>query len=272
MVRPVLVTRPAREAATWVQALQAQGLQAQALPLIEINTLPHHPALWQAWTDVAQYQAVMLVSANAVAGFFEARACMYPERTASSLPPLPPLPPLPLGTRFWATGPGTVRALLQAGVRLSDIDAPSADAPSYDSEALWEIVQASVHPGCRVLIVRGTDPHQAQAEGVGRDWLTRALQQAGARVDTVASYARHCPVWGSEQLAVAQAADAVWLFSSSEAIANLCQLLPHHSWAASHAVATHPRIAQAAQKAGFGVVITSQPALSQVMQTIKSLA
>lgn len=266
MDRPVWVTRPAREAAAWVHTLQAQGLQARALPLIEIYTLPHHPAVWQAWADVAHYQAVMLVSANAVAGFFEARACMHPERDASSLPPLP------LGLRFWATGPGTVRALLQAGVRLSDIDAPSDAAPSYDSEALWEIVQASVRPGSRVLIVRGTDSHQARAEGVGRDWLTRALQQAGASVDTVASYARHCPVWGSEQRALAQAADAVWLFSSSEAVANLCQLLPQHSWAASRAVATHPRIAQAAQKAGFGVVITSQPALSQVMQTIKSLA
>lgn len=36
-MRRVIVTRPAREAAQWVQQLQARGIQATALPLIAIG-------------------------------------------------------------------------------------------------------------------------------------------------------------------------------------------------------------------------------------------
>ena len=47
----LIVTRPAAEATSWVQALQAQGWPAQALPLIDISE-PHDAAtldLLQHW-------------------------------------------------------------------------------------------------------------------------------------------------------------------------------------------------------------------------------
>jgi uroporphyrinogen-III synthase len=63
----------------------------------------------------------------------------------------------------------------------------------------------------------------------------------------------------------------VWLFSSSEAVANLQSLLPDQSWQQARAVATHPRIAQAARTAGFGVVCESRPILGAVVASIESL-
>jgi len=263
---PIFITRPAREAVSWVQALQAEGLNAQALPLIEIQTLPHQPELLLAWGDIERYQAVMVVSANAVLGFFEAKTLLdnaAPKKIA-----------VPSALRCWATGPGTTRALLQAQLPATQIDAPASDAPNFDSEALWQRVSSQVQVGSQVLIVRGTDPQHSAAQGVGRDWLTQQLQAAGAQVDTVVSYERRCPLWSEAQTQdVLQVLPcSVWVLSSSEAVRHLQTLLPQQSLAAARAVAIHPRIALAAEKAGFGVVITSHPSMQEVARSIKSLA
>ncbi|MGQ2980186.1 MAG: uroporphyrinogen-III synthase, partial [Polaromonas sp.] len=72
MIPPrVIVTRPARDAESWVAALTQRGLQAEALPLITIEALPLSPALQQAWREIDSYAALMFVSANAVTAFFE---------------------------------------------------------------------------------------------------------------------------------------------------------------------------------------------------------
>ena len=107
----------------------------------------------------------------------------------------------------------------------------------------------------------------------GRDWLGEQLQRAGVQVDRVLAYQRGVPVWSDAQLARAGAAvndGTVWLFSSSEAIANLLDRLRERDWSAARAVATHPRIAASARRAGFGVVCESRPTLEAVMSSIKS--
>ena len=45
-----------------------------------------------------------------------------------------------------------------------------------------------------------------------------------------------------------------WHFSSSEAIGHLLDLAPGADWSAASALATHPRIAEHARGAGFGLV------------------
>jgi uroporphyrinogen-III synthase len=160
--------------------------------------------------------------------------------------------------------------LLLAGLAPQQIEMPGADAPQFDSEALWLRVGAQVRPGQRVLIVRGAD---AQGMEAGRDWLGEQLRRAGVQVDRVLAYQRGVPVWSHAQLARAGAAvndGTVWLFSSSEAIANLLDRLPGRDWSAARAVATHPRIAASARRAGFGVVCESRPTLEAVMSSIKS--
>jgi uroporphyrinogen-III synthase len=64
----------------------------------------------------------------------------------------------------------------------------------------------------------------------------------------------------------------VWLFSSSEAVAHLRSLAPGQSWSRACALATHPRIAQAARAAGFGVVCESRPTMAELIASIESLA
>jgi len=257
----VIVTRPAREAAHWVQALRAEGFDAHALPLIAIAPPPAPEALLRAWQDLDQYQVLMFVSANAAEAFFAAR---------------PDGARWPRSTRGWAPGPGTAAALVRCGLAPDLIDAPAEDAAQLDSESLWQQVQGRARPGLRLLLVRGTDTG-AQAStmperGSGREWLAQQVLQAGGSVDYVVSYERLAPAAGSFDAALARAAAAagdVWLFSSSEAIANLCSLLPQSDWRRSGAVATHPRIAEAATRAGFAPVIATRPQLPHVAQALR---
>lgn len=257
----VIVTRPLREAQRWVGLLQARGFDALALPLIDIAPALDPQPLRQAWARLDTYAAVMFVSANAVEQFFGADA----REGLAGLSPAGASAP-----RAWATGPGTLQALLDAGVAAERIDAPPADAPQFDSEALWQVVGPALAPGARVLIVRGSD---AQGANAGRDWLARQLEAHGARADIVLAYRRERPRWTEAQQLVAAGAagaGAVWLFSSSEAVQNLCALLPGQDWGQALAVATHPRIAQAARQAGFGVVCESRPGLAHVVASIES--
>ena len=257
----ILVTRPEREAQGWVAALRQAGHEAEALPLIEIAPVQglEVQALQQAWLKLSSIKALMFVSANAVEGFFAARPA-----SCSSLPDV----------QAWATGPGTVKALMQAGWPGKRIVVPASDAPQFDSEALWDLVKLQIQPGMRVLIVRGGSDGQGleQSVGVGRDWFAQQAQTAGATVEFLVSYQRRKPQWSGEQRqrAVAAASDgSVWLFSSSEAVRHLQGL--GGNWNRAKALATHARIAQAAHEAGFGFVGISRPALPDVLAALASI-
>jgi uroporphyrinogen-III synthase len=273
----VIVTRPAREAAQWVQELSQQGVRAQALPLIQVGPVPELAPLQAAWRQLPAFAAVMFVSANAAEQFFAAKPASA-STTAFTAEGA-------LQLRAWATGPGTTAALLRAGVAPAVLDAPPADAAQFDSEALWARVSHQVQAGSRVLIVRGrdavaldatgaADTVAPDAAGVGRDWLAQRLQQAGARVEWVVAYQRTAPVWLAPERALAQQAasdGSVWLFSSTQAVTHLLALLPGQAWTAARAVATHARIAQALRNAGFGRVTESRPTLRDVMASIESM-
>ncbi|QHE77430.1 uroporphyrinogen-III synthase [Hydrogenophaga sp. PBL-H3] len=266
----LIVTRPAGEAAHWVQALRAQGWPAQALPLIDIgepSSFEARQAL-QAWrANWSQVDALLFVSGAAVSHFFAEGAVARP--------------PGPFTTRFWAPGPGTARQLAQAlgalGIAPERIDSPPADAAQFDSEHLWPVVAPQVVAGSRILIVRGSSTEAPAAEGAvpghGRDWLIRQCEAAGARVEGCVAYERRPPEFGdADRALVAQAtlAGSVWLFSSSEAVAALCAAQPLARWTKVTALVTHPRIAQAAREAGFGRVIESRPSLPDVLRALES--
>ena len=252
----VVLTRPRQEAGRWAQALGARGHEVLQLPLIEIGPAPDVAALRRAAGELARCAAAMFVSGSAVRAFFR-----------DGMPPSP----WPAQTRAWCTGPGTARALQEAGVPAASIDVPAADAAQFESEALWELVADRVRPGARVLLVRGAG---ADGRPAGRDWLASRLQAAGAQVEIVAAYTRHAPAWSAQQRdAALQAArdGSIWLLSSSEAVANLRALLPHVPLSQARAIATHERIAQAAREAGFGVVCLSRPSEDAVTATLESI-
>lgn len=278
-MRRILVTRPLHDAKTWVEAFHAHGLQAEALPLMAIG--PCTDAAAQAALASARqralqpgyYRAVMFVSGNAVQHFF---ASNHPEALDSKAL-------LATDIRAWTPGPGTESALLQAGLPSAQIDGPSPDASQFESESLWQNVHDQVQAGDRVLIVRGASPVGSPAysgsasttalQGAGRDWLAARLREAGAEVELLAVYERQLPAWTPLQHDVARQAasdGSLWLFSSSEAVANLQQLLPQQQWTQGFALTTHERIANKALSAGFGRILHSRPSLKDVVASIES--
>ncbi len=258
----VLVTRPAAEAAAWVADLRQRGVAAEMLPLIEIAPAPDLAPAQACWAALPTYGAIMFVSGNAVAYFFAARPAVGSAA-------------LPAALRFMAPGPGTARRLLAAGVPAEQIDTPPAEAAQFDSQALWAEVGQRPWAGQRVLIVRGRSAGASDEEafGPGRDWLARRWTDSGATVDFVTVYERRAPrlnVALEERIQRSQRDGSVWLFSSSEALGHLPPQ-PPAAWAQARAIATHPRIAQAARQAGWGVVIESRPALADIVASIESL-
>lgn len=258
-MRCLLVTRPQPQADAWVARLQALGVPARALPLLRIERAPAFDAeVAAAWATLATRRLVMFVSPNAVLAFLAGR---------------PAGTPWPSGTLAGATGPGTVAALLGQGVDPACIAAPPADAPTFDAEALWRhALVGQDWTGRSVLVVRGED---------GRDWLADTLRQAGAEVDCLAAYRRTGPVWDAAVQAaladvVARPAGHAWLFSSSQGIAHLrdAPLAPAAAAALRQvpALATHPRIAATAQRAGWSDVRAVGPDPAAVGTALAALA
>jgi len=250
----ILVTRPAAQAAEWVAGLRANGLTtAVALPLIGIDAVDDPGELIDAWRLLAQHRLASFVSPNAVQHFFA-------HRPAGALWPLTLLAGSP--------GPGTTRALADAGVAPTQIIEPAADAAQFDSESLWAQLRQHDWHGARTLVVRGDG---------GRDWLADTLRAAGAEVTHVAAYRRCVPRFGAAEQALLHAATAapaehLWLFSSSEAIDNLAALAPAGTvWHVARAVATHPRIVARARVLGLTSVLETRPSLAAVVACIQSI-
>lgn len=282
MIHRVIVTRPAQDADKWVARLIRSGIKAHALPLIEIAAVSRPAdvdALQQARSSLNGFTGCMFVSSNAVEHFFSRfkalntafdqsiRAQEAPEIVANQVSEQ---------IRFLAPGPGTVAALLAAGIPAGQIDAPPPDAEQFDSEALWQVIGQRDWRRARVLIVRGKGDASDNSAGSGRDWLTKQWIAGGAAVELVSSYERRAPELTAQQIELAKAAShdgSVWLFSSSEAVTHLTQQpgLSAVQWHGAQAIATHPRILAAVKAAGWGVVQPSRPALQDIMAALASI-
>jgi uroporphyrinogen-III synthase len=258
----LILTRPDPDNAPWLEALVERGQSAVAWPLIDIRPAPDSRALQAAWNRLTDCRAVMFVSRAAVQHFF-----------AHRIPGLA----WPAQTRAWCTGPGTRQALLAQGLTGSQIDLPHPDG-AWDTEHLWPLVRPQIEAGAHVLLVRGTDagvskPNHGDDSGVGRDWLAGQLQQAGAQLSWAVAYERARPRWDAARLqaaATAAADGSIWVFSSSQALRHLAQLLPDQVWTQARALATHARIAEQARGLGFVRVSVCPPSAQGVLASLES--
>lgn len=249
----VILTRPAPQAADWASALTEAGFEVESLALINIQLLPAPTTL----PDLAQIDAVFLVSRNALDGLV----------AWLGAPAL-----LAAATRFLCPGAGTAQALLHLGVAASRIVQPPTET-AQDSEHLWQHLQNSqpLPAGSRLLVVKGCDTPSMPASP---NWLGQQAANIGVQVASVDSYERSAPELTVAQAELAQAAaqdGSVWIFSSSQAIANLVAALPEQRWTGTPCIATHPRIAQSAAAHGFAAQIC-QPRLNDMAHALHQLA
>ena len=243
----LLVTRPRPQCSPWVEGLRSHGVDAHALPLIDILPPPDEAAVAAQWPRLAGDALVFFASPNAVERFFAAR---------------PPALAWPADLPAAAPGPGSAQALRDAGV--ARIVEP-VQAARFDSEAVWSRLEAWPWQGASVLVVRGDG---------GRDWLAERLRSRGAQVRFVQAYARALPApTVQEQRLLHEALEApeahVWHFSSAQAIDHLERLVAGTDWSHARAIASHPRIAERARALGFGVVLEAPPTVHAVAAALQ---
>jgi uroporphyrinogen-III synthase len=246
--RTIAVTRPAGQAASLASAIQEAGGRALVFPVIEIAPVEDEAELAAACAELERFDLAFFVSPNAVE---HALAYVLARR------------PWPAGLAVATVGKGSEAALRQAG--FGRVIAPDS---GFDSEAVLALpeFQTTAVAGRQVLIFRGDG---------GRDLLGDSLVARGARVRYVTCYRRCIPAADPAPLLAAARAgrlDALVL-TSSEGVANLRAMVAPADWPALTtvpAVVPHPRIAEAARRAGFVTVLESGPGDAGVLAALRS--
>lgn len=240
----LIITRPRIQAERLAESLHKQGVHAFIFPLLEIRSIDQ-TSLKLALQNLSEFALVIFVSPSAIDIALKA----YAQLTV-----------MPWSTPIAVLGAGSIRALNQYGINHSNtrIISPlnldqekKADVLHFDSEHLLRaLAQSELDMQAlskkRVLIIQGMG---------GRELLAQSLQQAGVDLTVVEIYQRYLP---TPNVSLWQALKKVlhhshaWLFTSSEAVKNLYTLHQTQPWLSlTSALATHPRIAEAAKQIGF---------------------
>jgi len=228
--RRVLVTRDASQSGPMVSALRDAGAQAVVAPMIRLAP----PADWvdvdAALDAVADYDAMLVTSANAVR-FLAARAA---ERGVSLTPP---------GLQVLCVGPQTAAATRKAGLPVHRV--PDG---RYDAEGLLATIERHLPPRGRRFLFPCAE--------AARDVLPEGLAAAGARVDSVVVYRTLPPEIDAaalRRLLVDEGLDAL-TFTSPSTATNFAALLDDASRAAAErciVAAIGPVTADALRDAGL---------------------
>ena len=256
MGAPVIVTRPAAPGRRLAAALRARGLEVAWYPAFEIAPPPDEDRVRETLGRLAAYDLALFVSPNAV----HATA----ERMAGDWPPATVIGAVGAGTRDAA------RAELR-GAAHAAVVAPD-DGDESGSEAFWRAWQASGRQARRVLLLRAS---------AGRDWIIDRLRGADAEVDALAVYDRRPHRLAEGERArlrdwMAQGRFPVTIVSSAEAVGAMLEQVQAIEGAAAwlrdgRAIATHPRVAERLQAAGFREIDVCAPDDPDVIGKLESI-
>jgi len=284
----VILTRPDGQSGALAAALQTEGIDSLAFPLLHIAAQADADALAAldaALADLSVYALAVFVSPNAVSHALARLVSLKSGAGAQS----------PDASAYWpaslpvaVVGPGSAQALAEAGIAPPQhgvIVPPGGPDARFDSEALLEQLDVPALAGKRVLLVRGDG---------GRELLADTLRAAGAQVDIVSAYTRRAPApdaaaWAALEARLASNAPCAWLLTSSEAVRHLATLLAArygtqegiHTPGTPHILAqilaapcftSHARIADAARAAGFDRITQCAAGDENLLAALKTWA
>jgi uroporphyrinogen III methyltransferase/synthase len=203
--RTVLITRARAQAAEFASELEEFGARVVACPTIEIVPPESYAQLDEAVDNLFGYDWLVLTSTNAVEHFLARLAALGKEVGELD------------GLRVCAIGEATCERLVAAHVHVDVV--PERSRAEGVFEALEQYLGGREHfEGLNFLLPRAA---------IARDFLPRALEAAGARVDTVAAYRTVRPETNDrarvEALLVGGAIDCI-TFTSSSTVHNFAQL------------------------------------------------
>ena len=203
--RTVMITRAREQAAEFAAELEEYGARVVACPTIEIVPPVSYAQLDEAIDNLFGYDWLVLTSANTVEHFLARLSALG--KGVDELD----------GLRVCAIGEATAERLVAAHVHV-DLVPEKARAEGVFA-ALETFLGGREHfEGLNVLLPRAA---------VARDFLPRALEAAGARVDVVEAYRTVRPETTdrarAEALLVGGGVDCV-TFTSSSTVHNFAQL------------------------------------------------
>ncbi|PSB32655.1 uroporphyrinogen-III C-methyltransferase [Stenomitos frigidus] len=198
--KTVLVTRSANQSGQFTARLQRDGATVVEMPALEIVPPSSWQALDDALTHLADFDWLMLTSANSVDYFFERLATQI--RDVRALAAL----------KIAVVGDKTAQKLEQRGLK------PDFVPPEFIADSLADHFPVSVR-GARILFPR--------VESGGRDLLVKDFISRGADVTEVAAYQSLCPeTIAPDALTALQTRTVdVITFASAKTVKHFCQLL-----------------------------------------------
>lgn len=207
--KTILVTRSANQASPFIDRLKQEGATVVEMPALEIVPPSSWQPLDEALTRLADFDWLLLTSANSVDYFFERLAMQIRDLRALS------------GIKIAVVGDKTAQKLEQRGLK------PDFTPPEFVADSLAAHFPASLS-GTRILFPR--------VESGGRDVLVKDFTNRGANVTEVPAYQSLCPATIDPiALAALQASTVdVITFASAKTVKHFCQLLeqsqPDASW------------------------------------------
>lgn len=221
-----VLTRPKGLNETLAHALMQSGWQVRLAPALQINR--RVLGVGERTPDPADYDLIVFVSGNAVAGYASQLGDRYvwPESTLAA-----------------CVGLTTAQSVRDAFGAAIEVLHP-APSDTQDSESLWRVITTRSTMPRRVLILRGQD---------GRDWLADQFQGRGIAVHIHAAYCRELATWSPDiqaELSVWAKNDrqVVWLLTSPHGIDSVMGQIERAgaaNWASRcRYIVTHPRLVE----------------------------
>lgn len=252
--RTVVVTRAASQAGEFVAELEQYGAKVIICPTIEIAEPESYERLDEAIDHLYGYDWLIFTSTNAIEFFLRrlnARGVKVEELD---------------DIKVCAIGQASADKLRDAHVHVDVI--PSQARAEGVFAALSQFVGGGEQlRGLNILLPRAA---------VGRDYLPKALEEAGARVDVVTTYRTVVPEnldRGRLSAMLTGSADCV-AFTSSSTVKNLALLFDTHDLSrilSGVAIACIGDVTTATAKE-FGLSVQIQPAQSTVKDLARAIA
>ncbi len=241
----VLVTRPEHQARPLMTMIREAGGQPLLLPALEIAPPSDPEAIRVLGQALERYDMAIFVSPNAVGG-----ALKYLRRK------------LPPRLTLVAVGPGTARALVDAGHE--SVLVPDNE---FNSEALLQMPQLRNVHGKRLVIFRGDS---------GRGLLREVLEARGAQVEYAEVYRREMPTSPTPEvraILIQRRVDAVLVTSALalEHLVALCEDDMRPGLMRAQLVVSSERMIKMAESMGFRApLVASEPGDQALLDALVS--
>jgi len=252
--RTVVITRAQSQADEFVSDLERYGADVVVCPTIEIRELESYDRLDEAIDHLYGYDWLIFTSVNGVDYFFQ--RLKVSERQASDLDEL----------KVCAIGEATAERLRELHVHVDVIP------EEFKAEGVFTALESFVGgpealKNLNVLIPRAS---------VARDYLPKALEEAGARVDVVPAYLTSLPEnldRGRVAAMLSGGADCI-AFTSSSTVRNLAQLFDTQDLSNALAGVVIACIGDvtATTAAGYGLRVDIQPQQFTIPSLARAIA